>query len=170
MQINNVDYDAELYEQNKCLTIAQPYADLLTKIDYIDSSDVCHARKEVEIRSRNVKYRGDVLICSAREPDVAGRDCGVTLGLVELYDVKRVGDFTEDDWRRTALPESEWTAKTGYGYFFRNPRPVVEMPIRGMIGLYKITLPKGDITIYPRHLELGDKEWEKIKRKNFQKK
>lgn len=170
MQINNVDFDPNLHEQYKCLSVPQPIADWLTKIDYMDEVGECHAKKEVEIRTRNIKYRGDVLICSAKQPEVAGYDCGVTLGLVELYDVKRVSDFTEEDWQMTALPRSEWTRKTGFGYFFRNPRPVVEMPVKGMLGLYKITLPKGDITEYPRYMEVGEREWKKINRKISQKK
>lgn len=170
MQINNVEYNAELHEQYKCLSIPQPIADWMTKLEYIDDNGEFHARKEVEIRSRDVNYRGDVLICSSKFPEVVGCDCGVTLGIVELYDVKHVSDFTDEDWAKTALPKSEWGRKTGYGYFFRNPRPVVEMPVRGMLGFYKITLPKGDITPYPRYLEVGEREWKKINRKNFEKK
>ena len=55
MQIDRKDYDANLHDKYKALTVKQPYADLLTKVDYRDDAGEYHARKSIEVRSRNTK-------------------------------------------------------------------------------------------------------------------
>ena len=167
MQIDRKDYDANLHDCYRALTVKQPYADLLTVVTYRDENGNYCADKTIEVRSRNTSFRGDVLICSSAKPsDLIGHLAGVTCGFVELYDVKRVKDFTPEDWKATCIPESERDRYLdGYGWLMRNPRRVVEMPIKGQLGFYSLIVPKGDITEYPREMALGDDGWEIIKRK-----
>ena len=40
----------------------------------------------------------------------------------------------------------------------RNPRRVVEMPIKGQLGFYDIILPKDDLTEYPRVLKIDKQD------------
>lgn len=167
MQIDRKDYDANLHDCYRALTVKKPYADLLTVVTYRDEDGNYCADKTIEVRSRNTSFRGDVLICSSAKPsDLIGHLSGVTCGFVELYDVKRVKDFTPEDWKNTCIPESERDRyMDGYGWLMRNPRRVVEMPIKGQLGFYSLIVPKGDITEYPQEMALGEDGWKIIQRK-----
>ena len=164
MQVDKKDYNPEQHDVYKGLTVRQPYADLLTQIVRRDETGEYHAEKTIEVRTRNINYRGDLLICSSANPVIPGRYSGVTCGLVELYDTKPVSEFTPEDWAATCIPENERPRK-GYGWVMRNPRRVVEMPVKGQLGIYNIIVPKGDITEYPRNMEIGADGWKQIQRK-----
>jgi hypothetical protein len=164
MQLDKKDYNPELHDKFKGLSVKQPYASLLTRVEYIDDNGERHAQKSIEIRSRNTTYRGDVLVCSSAKPIIPGHQSGVTLGLVELYDVKRVEDFTADDWNATCIPVN-LRPKKGWGWMMRNPRPVVEMPVSGQLGFYDVVVPKGDITCFPLAMALGKDGWDIVKNK-----
>lgn len=164
MQINNKLYNPEIHDLYKGLTVKQPYADILTKAAFRDEEGNYHARKTIEVRTRKISYRGDILICSSAKPVLDGRLSGVTCGLVELYDVKPVEEFTAEDWEQTCIPENE-RIKHGYGWLMRNPRRVVEMPVTGQLGLYNIVVPKGDIELYPRNMAIGKDGWDIIKKR-----
>lgn len=165
MQINKKDYNPDEHDMFKALTVKQPYADLLTRVVYRDANGEYHAEKTIEVRTRNINYRGDLLICSSKKPnDIPERMAGVTCGLVELYDVKPVEQFTPEDWNATCIPEKD-RPQRGYGWLMRNPRRVVEMPIKGQLGLYDIVVPKNDITEYPRNVALGSDGWDIVQNK-----
>lgn len=164
MQINKNDYNPEIHDKFRGLSVKNPYASWLTRIEYVDGDFVAHARKTIEVRSRNTSYRCDVLICSSAKPVIPGMMSGVTLGLVELYDVKPVEDFTADDWEHTCIPVQD-RPKKGWGWLMRNPRPVVEMPVSGQLGFYDVIVPKGDITEYPRAMAMGKDGWDIVKNK-----
>lgn len=146
----------------KALSVKQPYADLLMRVVFRDDAGERHAGKTIEVRSRNTKYRGDVLICSSAFPVIPGHPAGVTCGLVELYDVKPVSEFTNDDWLHTCIPE-HLRPTSGYGWLMRNPRRVVEMPVTGKLGFYEI--PKEYITEYPVEMALGSDGWDIINKR-----
>lgn len=166
MQIDKKDYNPALHEVFKCLTVKQPYASLLTQVVGRDEDGNFFADKRIEVRSRNINFRGDILICSSAKPvDKSGLyPAGVTCGFVELYDTKPVEEFTPEDWEATCIPEGD-RPKTGWGWLVRNPRRVVEMPIKGQLGLYNLIVPKGDITCYPQHVAMGADGWEKVQKK-----
>ena len=167
MQIDRKDYDPEQHAVYRALTVKQPFADLLTRVVFRDDTGAYHAAKAIEVRSRNTQYRGDLLICSSAKPvDPWGRHlAGVTCGFVELYDTKPVEEFTPEDWAATCIPEGErHKYRKGYGWLMRNPRRVVEMPIKGQLGLYNIYVPKDDITEYPREMALGRDGWRMIQK------
>lgn len=162
MQIDKKDFQPDKHDMFKALTVKQPYADLLTRVAYIDDDGQYHAEKSIEVRTRNINYRGDLLICSSAKPIDKGQS-GVTCGFVELYDTKPISQFTPEDWEATYIPEQERPRK-GYGWMMRNPRRVVEMPIKGQLGLYNIIVPKNDITEYPRNIAFGKDGWELVKK------
>lgn len=166
MQIDRKEFNPDQHDVFKALSVKQPYADLLTRVVFRDESGEFHAGKTIEVRSRNTQYRGDLLICSSAKPvDPWGRHpAGVTCGFVELYATKPVEEFTEEDWAATCIPEQERPRK-GFGWMMRNPRRVVEMPIKGQLGFYDIVVPKGDITEYPRDMALGADGWNLVKNK-----
>lgn len=166
MQIDKKDYNPDQHDVFKALTVKQPWADLLTRVVFRDESGEYHADKTIEVRTRNTNYRGDLLICSSAKPvDPWGRHpAGVTCGFVELYDTKPVEDFTPEDWAATFIPEDQ-RPKKGWGWLMRNPRRVVEMPIKGQLGLYNLIVPKGDITEYPRNVEMGADGWKIVQKR-----
>lgn len=163
MQIDKKDYNPDQHDVFKALTVKQPYADLLTRVVFRDESGEYHAEKTIEVRTRNINYRGDLLICSSAKPnDITNCPAGVTCGFVELYDTKPVEEFTPEDWAATCIPEKDRPHK-GWGWMMRNPRRVIEMPIKGKLGLYNIIVPKDDIMEYPRNVMLGEDGWKLIK-------
>lgn len=164
MQIDKKDFNPDQHDVFKALSVKQPFADLLTRVVYRDDNGEYHAEKTIEVRSRDTKYRGDILVCSSSKPELTGRLSGVTCGFVELYGTKPVEDFTAEDWAATCIPEQD-RPRTGHGWLMRNPRRVVEMPIKGQLGVYNLIVPKGDITEYPREMALGTEGWKLIKRK-----
>lgn len=158
MQIPNKYYNPELHDQYNAISLKQPFADDLVRATYTDDDGMTYGAKSCEVRSRQTSYRGDVLVCSSKQPEIIGYQSGVTLGIVELYECKPVSEFTADDWDKTRVPKDErQNIKKGYGWFFRNPRRVVEMPVKGSLGIYKVTMPKGDVTEYPTLVELDEK-------------
>lgn len=161
MQIERKDYNPDQHDVYKALSVKQPYADLLTRVVFWDESGEYHAEKTIEVRSRNTKYRGDMLVCASAKPELAGRMSGATCGFVELYDVKPIEQFTPEDWAATCIPEKDRPRK-GYGWMMRNPRRVVEMPIKGQLGVYNLIVPKGDITEYPREMALDSYGWDVV--------
>lgn len=166
MQYKNSEFDPELHDRYKALTVKQPYATRLVTPAYRDEQGVVFAEKSIEVRTKQTSYRGDLLVCSSKSPVVPGMLSGVTIGLVELYDVKPVEEFTEQDWIDTGIPENERaTFSHGFGYMLRNPRRVVEMPCKGQLGIYNFVTPKGDITEYPTVCRIDRKSWNLIQKK-----
>lgn len=161
MQIDRKDYNPDQHDVYKALSVKQPYADLLTRVVFWDESREYHAEKTIEVRSRNTNYRGDLLVCASAKPELPGRMSGVTCGFVELYDVKPIEQFTPEDWAATCIPEKD-RPRNGYGWMMRNPRRVVEMPIKGQLGVYNLIVPKGDITEYPREMALDSYGWDVV--------
>ena len=161
MQIDSKDYNPDQHDVYKALSVKQPYADLLTRVVFWDESGEYHAEKTIEVRSRNTNYRGDLLVCASAKPELPGRMSGVTCGFVELYDVKPIEQFTPEDWAATCIPEKD-RPRNGYGWMMRNPRRVVEMPIKGQLGVYNLIVPKGDITEYPREMALDSYGWDVV--------
>ena len=144
-----------MHDLYRALVVRQPLADRLTRTSWRDADGAYHAEVSLVCRLKDTRYRGDVLVCSSSRPAVPGHESAVTCGLVELYATKPVGEFTEEDWVETGIPEAQRPRK-GYGWLFRNPRRVVEMPMDGVGGFYDMALPKDDITEYPRIVMLGE--------------
>lgn len=166
MQIERKEYNPEQHDVYKALTVKQPFADLLTRVVFRDENGEYHAEKTIEVRTRNTSYRGDLLICASKTPVIPGRLSGVTCGFVELYDTKPIEDFTPEDWNATGIPpEDRHKYRKGFGWMMRNPRRVVEMPVRGQLGLYNIVVPKDDITEYPRAMALDADGWEMVQKR-----
>jgi hypothetical protein len=165
MQYSNKDYNPEKHDRWHALTVKQPYANCLVTEAYKDENGIVYGEKSIEVRSKNTSYRGDLLICSAASPTYPGMESGVTLGLVELYDVKPIKEFTPEDWENTRIPKEKRAKITkGFGWMMRNPRRVIEMPIKGQLGIYNLVYTKYAIIQYPRKMVIDKKSWEQIKK------
>ena len=160
----------ETADMFRCLTVKQPFADALITPAYTDANGVTFGEKSIELRSRPLKYRGDVLICSSQKGVGHTERNGITVGVAELYDIKPVEQFTEKDWMCTRVSRENWQSiKKGWGWLFRNPRPVVELPIKGKLGLWWMAAPKDSIIEYPRAVQLDANAWYKIMADNYDK-
>ena len=165
MQFNSKDYNPAQHDRWRALTVKNPYATQLVTAAYEDNG-VIYGEKTIEVRSKSTTYRGDLLICSSKNLDLPGYENGVTLGLVELYDVKPVAEFTPEDWENTRIPlEKRKSITKGFGWMMRNPRRVVEFPINGQLGIYNLVYTKGVITEYPRALVVDKQSYELLNRK-----
>ena len=152
MQFPNKLYNPDEHDKFRALTVKQPYAnDLVTYSKTIDGID--YAVKTIEVRSKPTKYRGDLLICSSKNPVFPGMMSGCTLGFCELYDIKPISEFSEEDWNNTRIPrEHRQQITKGYGWLMRNPRRCIEFPIMGQLGIYNLVYTKGEIIEYPRKI------------------
>jgi hypothetical protein len=160
IQQNNPD-NAQMY---RCTVIRQPFADAFIKAVRTDAEGMTFAEKSIDIHSYPTEYRGDVLICSSSKGvGDANRD-GVTIGVVELYDVRPVETFTDKEWAQTRVSRENWRKeKKWFGWFYRNPRPVVELPIEIKPGaLWWMAAPPDSIIEYPRAVKLDDAAWRQI--------
>lgn len=163
MQHKIEEYKPEAHEAFKALSVKQPYAsDLVLEAGWDDEGHT-YGWKSIEVRSRPTKFRGDVLICSAAQPSLPDKICGATLGFVELYDVKPVSEFTAADWEVTRIPESERPRK-GYGWMMRNPRRVIELPIKGQLGIFTLVMDAGDIVEYPQVIQLDHEAYAEMRK------
>lgn len=147
MQYKNEDYDPILHDRFKALSVKQPYA------GYIASGE-----KQIEVRSKPTKYRGELLICASRDgkPSESAPGYGCTLAFVELYDCKPLSELTPEEWYRTKLPDTlieELRGKgKGFAWFLRSPRRVIEFPVKGQLGIFNLVFTKDLIFPYPTHL------------------
>lgn len=156
MQVDPKKYDAEKHEKYCALSVKQPFADDLVNIAYKDDEGNSFGFKSIEVRSRCTSYRGKLLICSSKSPKIPNMQSGCALGFVEVYGVKRVKDFTDEDWDNTRIPRARRSEiKSGWGWLVRNPKRVVELPIKGQLGIFNIAFEKGDIVEYPRIVKVG---------------
>lgn len=165
MQIDRNKYNPVEHDSFRALTVKQPYAENLVTPAYKDEDGIIYGVKTIEVRSKRTQYRGDLLICSSASPVLPGMLSGVTLGFVELYDIKPIEEFTEEDWENTRIPKEKREKIThGYGWLMRNPRRVIEYPIKGQLGIYNLYYTKGEIMQYPQIVELDKAGWEQIQK------
>ena len=71
MQFNNKDYNPDQHDRWRALTVKNPYATQLVTAAFEDGGFV-YAEKSIEVRSKYTNYRGDLLICSSKNPDLPG--------------------------------------------------------------------------------------------------
>lgn len=151
MQVRKKEYNPSKHDKFTAITIRQPFASDMVITKYVDEDGMTYGFKSIEIRMTNVSYRGDVLICSAKQPVFPNMDCGATLGFAELYEVKPASELTEKEWEQARIPkERRKIFLKGYAYKFRNPRKVIEYPVKGEFGLFNVYYTKGEIVEYPK--------------------
>lgn len=148
MQYKNEDYEPILHDRFKALSVKQPYAGY-----------IADGLKKIEVRSKPTKYRGRLLICASKDgkPDNNAPGYGCTLAFVDLYDCKPLSELTPEEWEQTKLPtylvEKIRESGKGYGWFLKNPRKVIEFPVKGQLGIFNLVYTKDVIIEYPTHLK-----------------
>lgn len=142
MQYNVKNYNPDLHDKFPALSVNQPYA-----------SEIGSGLKKIEVRSKPIKFRGTILICSTKQPLIHNLEAGATIAFVEIYDCKPISTFTLKDWIETRIPENE-RPKKGFGWFLKNPERVIEFPVTGQQGIFNLIYTKGVIIKYPLYAKL----------------
>jgi hypothetical protein len=126
----------------KCLSLKQPYADLLAK-----------GKKTIELRNWNTRFRGEFLVHASRNLDL--KACtfynvdvhkvakGGIIGKAYLYDVKKYGSvegLLEDrDKHLLVNPESKSADRRCYGFLVRDAvRFEKFIPYSGKLGFFDV--------------------------------
>lgn len=160
MQFSISEYNADLHDLYNGLIVKQPMASMLVK-PYKKEGGHTVPERSIVLMTRITGYRGDVMICADKKPVVFGLESGVMVGIAELFDIKRVEDFTQEDWDNCGLgaPGQKviMRKRFRFGWCFRNPRQVVEFPAEsGSKGLFKLVYTKDVIFEYPVFVSLRE--------------
>ncbi len=121
----------------KCLSVSQPYADL-----------IINGKKTIELRTWNTKFRGECLIhapikikdeaCVRLGIDKSNLRTGVIIGKVEVYDVKSYNSLDElkKDHKKHLFNEESFRHR--YGFLLRNPQALrVPISYKGSLGFFE---------------------------------
>lgn len=124
----------------KCLSVSQPYADLIVQ-----------GKKTIELRTWNTKYRGEFLVhapdkikkdvCEKLGIDKAKLRTGVIIGKVEVYDVKIYNSVYElkSDYKKHFATEE--FLRHRYGFLLRKPQELrIPIPYKGSLGFFNVNL------------------------------
>ena len=104
----------------KAISLKQPWANL-----------VASGKKSIETRKWKTPYRGDVVICSSKKPNI--EPAGYALCVVELYDIEPMKKEHEANACIKVYPGA-------YGWFLRNIRPLVPpVPVEGKLGVFNLS-------------------------------
>ena len=128
----------------KCLSISQPFADLIIL-----------GKKTIELRNWNTNFRGEFLIHVPLR--IKTDDCkrlkinkkfatGVIIGKAELYDVKKYNSLKEINVdKKFHFATKKFQVKT-YGFKIRNVKMLkIPIPFKGQLGFFDVELTKTKI-------------------------
>lgn len=124
----------------KCLSVSQPYADLIVQ-----------GKKTIELRTWNTKYRGEFLVhapfkikkdaCKRLGIDETKLRTGVIIGKAEIYDVKVYDSVSElkSDYKKHFATEE--FLRHRYGFLLKKPRKLnIPIPYKGSLGFFNVNL------------------------------
>ncbi len=105
----------------KAISLKQPWANL-----------VASGKKTIETRKWKTPYRGDLVICSSKKPDIY--PAGYALCIVELYQIEPMKKKHEKKACIKVYPGA-------YSWFLRNTRPIVPpMAVKGSLGIFNLSV------------------------------
>lgn len=105
----------------KAISLKQPWANL-----------VCEGEKTIETRKWNTKYRGDLVICSSKKPEI--EPYGKALCIVEVYDTEPMQKKHEKDACVKVYPKAQ-------AWHLRNIRPInPPIPVKGQLSIFNVKL------------------------------
>lgn len=128
----------------KCLSISQPFADLIIS-----------GKKTIELRKWNTNFRGEFFIHAPIKIRV--KDCkrlkitkkldtGVIIGKAELYDVKKYNSSKEVKMdQKFHLASKNFQDKT-FGFKIKNAKSLrIPIPWKGQLGFFDVEISKARI-------------------------
>jgi hypothetical protein len=124
----------------KCLSVSQPYADLIVE-----------GKKIIELRTWNTKFRGEFLVhaplkvktkeCKRLGTDERKLETGVIIGRAEIYDVKayKTQDEIKSDYSKHLASREFFDHR--YGFLLRNAAKLrVPIHYKGRLGFFEVKL------------------------------
>ena len=124
----------------KCLSVSQPYADLIVQ-----------GKKTIELRTWNTKYRGEFLVhaptkikkdaCKRLGIDETKLRVGVIIGKTEIYDVKVYRSISElkADYKKHFATEEFLHHE--YGFLLKKPQELrIPIPYKGSLRFFNVNL------------------------------
>ena len=125
----------------KCLSVSQPFADLIIS-----------GKKIIELRNWNTNFRGEFLIhapIKIRTEDSKRLKIneklvtGAIIGKAELYEVKKYNSIKEIKTdQKFHLASKNFHDRT-YGFMLKNSKSLrIPIPYKGQLGFFEIDLPK----------------------------
>jgi hypothetical protein len=125
----------------KCLSICQPFAELIIK-----------NKKTIELRTWNTKIRGEFLVhapIKIRKEDYKKLKIkeklttGAIIGKVELYDIKKYESLKEIQIDIKKHCVSSVSQEKIFGFILKNAKPFrVPIPWKGQLGFFDVDFPK----------------------------
>jgi len=128
----------------KCLSISQPFADLIVS-----------GKKTIELRKWNTNFRGEFLIHAPIKIRI--EDCkrlkitkklvtGAIIGKADLYDVKKYNSSKEvKNDQKFHFASKNFQDKT-FGFKIKNVKPLrIPIPWKGQLGFFDVELSKARI-------------------------
>jgi len=142
----------------KCLSISQPFADLIIS-----------GKKIIELRKWNTNFRGEFLIHAPIKIRI--EDCkrlkitkklvtGVIIGKAELYDVKKYNSSKEvKKDQKFHFASKNFQDKT-FGFKIKNVKPLrIPIPWKGQLGFFDVELSKARIKNKDIVTDIVDEEY-----------
>jgi len=128
----------------KCLSISQPFADLIIS-----------GKKSIELRNWNTNFRGEFLVhapVKIRIDDAKRLKInkkfvtGAIIGKVQLYDVKKYNSNKEIKLdQKFHFSTKKFQTKT-FGFLLKNAKPLrIPIPWKGQLGIFDVNFPKTKI-------------------------
>ena len=142
----------------KCLSISQPFADLIIS-----------GKKIIELRKWNTNFRGEFLIHAPIK--IRTEDCkrlkinqklvtGAIIGKVELYNVKKYNSNKEIKAdQKFHLASKNFHDRT-FGFMLKNAKSFrISIPYKGQLGFFDVDLPKTKIKNNEMVTDIIDEEY-----------
>lgn len=128
----------------KCLSISQPFADLIVS-----------GKKIIELRNWNTNYRGEFLIHAPLKIRIEDSKrlkinkkfvTGAIIGKAQLYDVKKYNSAKEIHSDQKFHFASKKFQNKMFGFLLKNAKPFrIPIPLKGQLGLFDVDIPKTKI-------------------------
>lgn len=142
----------------KCLSVSQPFADLIIS-----------GKKTIELRKWNTNFRGEFLIHAPLK--IRAEDCkrlkmnkkfvtGAIIGKAEIYDVKKYNSIKEIKMdQKFHLASKNFHDKT-FGFRLKNAKSLrIPITCKGQLGFFDIDIPKTKIKNTEIVSEIIDEEY-----------
>ncbi|CAD6513538.1 conserved hypothetical protein [metagenome] len=128
----------------KCLSVSQPFADLIIS-----------GKKIIELRNWNTNFRGEFLIHAPIKIRIEDAKrlkinkkfvTGAIIGKAELYDVKKYNSIKEVSTDKKLHYASKNFYSKSFGFILKNAKPLrIPIPCKGKLGFFDVELSKTKI-------------------------
>lgn len=142
MQYKFKDYVKEIHDKFMAVSLPEKEAESITK-----------GETHLILSKTKTRYRGELIVCSEKYPYGTGE--GETKCKVNLVGWKPIGDLNQEELSQiNTIYENHRGCK--YVLQVEYPRRMIEFPVKGKIGIWKLVYTKDVLIEYPTELGLDD--------------